>query len=215
MPLENKSVYSQALDTTYRCCFRGIFKFFIEKMTKLDTAEVKKGTILEIDGNLFSVLDFSFMQMQQRQWSYTFKVRNLITWGVQNITFKSGTLLEQADVSNMAAIYLYNSGTSYSFMENDSGEMHDLEKDTIEDIVPYLKENLDLYLTIYQGNVIGVVLPKTITYTITETVPWLKWDRSTAGKKPATLETWLEVMVPLHKEVGQTVTVNTATGDAS
>lgn len=184
-------------------------------MVKLDTAEIKKGTILEVDWQLFRVIDFSFMQMQQRQGSYTYKVRNLITWGVQNMTYKSWTLLEQADVSNMAAIYLYNSGTTYSFMENDSGEMHDLEADAIEEYIPYLKENLDVYLTIYQGNVIWIVLPKTITYTITETVPWLKGDRSTAGKKPATLETWLEVMVPLHKDAGQTVTVNTATGEAS
>ena len=184
-------------------------------MTKLDTAVVKKDTILEIDGQLYRVIDFSFMQMQQRQWSYTFKVRNLITGWVQNMTFKSWTLLEQADVSNMAAIYLYHSGDTYSFMENDSGEMHDLPASTIEEYIPYLKENLEVYLTIYKENIIGVILPKSITYTITETVPGIKGDRAQAEKKPAILETGLEVVVPLHKEVGQTVVVNTLTGEAS
>ena len=194
------------------CIFYNVLSI---SMTKLDTAVVKKDTILEIDGQLYRVIDFSFMQMQQRQWSYTFKVRNLITGWVQNMTFKSWTLLEQADVSNMAAIYLYHSGDTYSFMENDSGEMHDLPASTIEEYIPYLKENLEVYLTIYKENIIGVILPKSITYTITETVPGIKGDRAQAGKKPAILETGLEVVVPLHKEVGQTVVVNTLTGEAS
>ena len=115
----------------------------------------------------------------------------------------------------MAAIYLYHSGDTYSFMENDSGEMRDLPASTIEEYIPYLKENLEVYLTIYKENIIGVILPKSITYTITETVPGIKGDRAQAGKKPAILETGLEVVVPLHKEVGQTVVVNTLTGEAS
>jgi elongation factor P len=76
---------------------------------KIVTSDIKKGTILEIDGQLYKVLDFSFMQMQQRQGSYTYKLRNLITGGVQNLTFKSGTVLEQAEVMTKNAIYLYNS----------------------------------------------------------------------------------------------------------
>jgi elongation factor P len=75
------------------------------------------------------------MQMQQRQGSYTYKLRNLITGSVQNLTFKSGTVLEQAEVMTKNAIFLYNSGDTYSFMENDTGEMHDLHKDLVEDIL--------------------------------------------------------------------------------
>jgi elongation factor P len=77
--------------------------------------------------------------------------------------------------------------------------MHDLSKDSIEDVVLYLKENMDLYLMVYQGNVLNVILPTTVTYTIASTVPGVKGDRAQAGKKPATLETGLEIMVPLHK----------------
>jgi elongation factor P len=68
---------------------------------------------------------------------------------------------------------------------------------------------------IYQGNVIGVILPTTIQYTIIETVPWVKGDRAQAGKKPAKLETWLEIQIPLHKNEWDTVMVNTATGEAA
>ena len=103
-------------------------------MVKIDAAEVKKWTVLEMDGQLFKVLDLSFMQMQQRQGSYTYKVRNLMTNGVQNVTVKSGTTMDQADISTQNAVYLYNTWDTYSFMENDTGEIHDLSKEAIEDI---------------------------------------------------------------------------------
>lgn len=181
--------------------------------TKLDVSEIKKWSILEIDWDLFRTIDVSFMQCQQRQGSYTLKVKNLVTWGVQNRPFKSGTVLDKADVITKNAVYLYNSGDSYSFMENDSGEMHDLSKDSIEEVVPYLKENMDLYLMVYKGSVLNVILPATVTYTIASTVPGVKGDRAQAGKKPATLETGLEIMVPLHKNEWDEVIVNTETGE--
>jgi elongation factor P len=87
-----------------------------------------------MDGQLFVVLDLSFMQMQQRQGSYTYKVRNLATNGVQNITIKSGITLDQAEISTQNAVYLYNTGDTYSFMENDTGEIHEIPAETIEDI---------------------------------------------------------------------------------
>jgi elongation factor P len=74
---------------------------------------------------------------------------------------------------------------------------------------------MDCYLTVYEGNVIWVLLPPTVSYLIKSTVPGVKWDRAQAGKKPATLETWLEVMIPLHKNEGDSVIVNTETGEAS
>lgn len=182
---------------------------------KLDVSDIKKNTILEIDGNLLKVVDFSFMQMQQRQWSYTFKVKNVITWGVQNVTYKSGSVIEKADVATKSALFLYSAWDTYTFMENDTGEMYDLDIAMVDDIVGYLKENMDCYVMVYQENVISVILPPTVTYTIKSTVPGVKWDRAQAGKKPATLETGLEVMIPLHKNEGDTILLNTLTWEAS
>ena len=180
---------------------------------KIDTAKVKKGTILEIDGGLMKVLDTSFMQMQQRQGSYTFKVQNIVTGGVQNVTYKSGTALDVADVTRKNATFLYNAGDVYSFMEGDSGEMYELSRSEVgEELVPYLKENMDLYLEMHEGRVLNVLLPITVSYKIVSTVPGVKGDRAQAGKKPATLETGLEVQVPLHKGEGDEVTINTETG---
>lgn len=180
---------------------------------KIDVSDAKKGIILELDGGLFRVVDSSFMQCQQRQGNYTLKLKSLATAGVINRPFKSGSLLDRAEVITKNAIFLYNSGEYYSFMENDSGEIHDLNKDAIDDVIPYLKENMDLFVMVYQGNVLSVLLPPTVSYLIKSTVPGVKGDRAQAGKKPATLETGLEVMVPLHRNEGDSVTVNTLTGE--
>lgn len=182
---------------------------------KLDVSEIKKNTILEIDGQLFKVVDFAFMQMQQRQGSYTFKMKNLITGGVQSLTYKSWTVLEKGDVITKNAVYLYNAWDTYTFMENDTGEMHDLNKDMVDDIAGYLKENMDCFVMVYKGNIISVILPPTVSYVIKSTVPGVKWDRAQAGKKPATLETGMEIMIPLHKNEGDTVTLNTLTGETN
>jgi elongation factor P len=182
---------------------------------KLDVSEIKKNTILEIDGQLFKVVDFSFMQMQQRQGSYSFKMKNLITGGVQAFTYKSGTVLEKGDVITKNAIFLYTAWDSYTFMENDTGEMYDLNRDMVDDIVGYLKENMDCFIMVYKENVISVILPPTVSYKIASTVPGVKWDRAQAGKKPATIETGMEIMIPLHKNEGDTVTLNTLTWETN
>lgn len=98
-------------------------------------------------------------------------------------------------------------------MENDTSTIYEIPAEDLEDVIPYLKENLDCYLMIFDGRVIGVILPNVIEYTIAETVPGVKGDRASAGRKPATLENGLEVQVPLHLEAGAIVRVNTATGE--
>ncbi len=182
---------------------------------KLDVSEIKKNTILDIDGQLYKVIDFAFMQMQQRQGSYTFKLKNLITGGVVNLTYKSGSVIEKGDVMTKNAVFLYSAGDTYTFMENDTGEMYDLNKDMVDDIAGYLKENMDCFVMVYKGNVISVILPTTVSYKIISTVPGVKWDRAQAGKKPAKIETGLEIMVPLHKNEGDIVTLNTLTGETN
>lgn len=178
---------------------------------KIDTSSVKRWTVLNVDWQLYRVVDTSHTHTGRWSATYGFKVKNILTWNTNTLSYKSWTTLEQAEVSTNNAVYLYNSWDSYTFMETDTSEMHEIPESQIEDIIPYLKENLDVYMMIYQGNVIWVILPLTITYTIAETVPWVRWDRSSAGKKPAKTETWLDVMVPLHLEEWSKIVVNTQT----
>ena len=184
-------------------------------MVKITTSDVKKWTILLIDEKLFRVLDTAHTHMWRGGANDTYKVKDIVTWKSNVFTYNSGTILEQAEVATQNAIYLYNSGDSYSFMENDTGEIHDIDKATIDDIVGYLKDNLDVYLQMYEWNVINVILPSTITYKIISTVPGVKGDRAQAWTKPATIETWMEVQVPLYKEEWDEITINTLTGTVS
>ena len=178
---------------------------------KIDTSEVKKWTILNINWSLYKVVDTSHTHTGRGSATYSFKIKNIIDWSSNNVTYKSWTTLETANVTFKNATYLYNAWQSYSFMENDNSEIHEILYETIEEIIPYLKENLDLFLIMHDDNIIWAVLPTTIEYTITETSPWTRWDRATAAKKPATLDNGLKVMVAEHKKNWDTVVVNTIT----
>lgn len=182
---------------------------------KINPGEVKKGTILQIEDKLFRITDISHTHMARGGATYTFKAKDVVTGKTNTFTYQSTVTLEQAEVQTISSVFLYQAGPVFSFMENDSGEMHELSEELIDDIVLYLKEWLDVFLMKYEWNIINVLLPQTIEYVVKSTVPWVKGDRSSAGKKPATLETWLEVQIPLHKEEWQTVIVNTVTGEAS
>ncbi len=182
---------------------------------KISCSDVKRGVILNVDGKLMKVLDISHTHTGRGWATYTFKSKNIVDWGNLNLTYKSTVTLEQADVATQNALFLYEGGDNYTFMLNDTSEMIELEWADIEDVIPYLKENLDCFLMMHDGTVIGVILPSVIEYIVAETVPGVKWDRANAGKKPATMDNGLEIQVPLHIEEGATVRVNTSTGETA
>jgi elongation factor P len=115
----------------------------------------------------------------------------------------------------MSAEFLYAAGDNYSFMENDTGEIHDINEDIIEAEIPYLKEGLNVFLTKYNDNVIGIELPAIVNYIIVTTLPGDRGNRSTGGTKEATLDNGMVVQVPLHAKEGDTIGVNTDSGKAS
>lgn len=178
---------------------------------KIDTAKVKRGTILKIDNKLFRVTDISHTHMARGGATYNFKVKDIVSWKTNNFTYNSSTLLEEAEVRTQAAIYLYQSGDTYTFMENDTGEMYEIDADMIDDLIPFLKENLDCHLMMYEGNIMWVILPTTIEFTVSSTVPGLKGNRANSWTKPATIETGYEIQIPLHKNEWDLITVNTLT----
>jgi len=184
-------------------------------MVKVDTSKVKKWMILEIDGKLARVVETAHTHMGRWGATDTYKLKDIVSWKTTIFTCNAWTILEQAEVQNMSAVFLYSAWDTYTFMENDTWEMYDLDREKIDDVVDYLKENLDVYLTVFKGEVLWVILPPTVSYVITATVPGVKWNRMQAGTKPATIETWLEIQVPLHKNEWDTVVVNTVTWEAS
>ena len=184
-------------------------------MVKIDTAKVKRWMVLQIDGKLFKVVDMSHTHMGRWWATDTFKVKDIVSNKTNVFTYNAGTILEQADVQTNMAMFLYSFCDMYTVMEHDTWEMHDLPKEKIDDVVDYLKENLDVYLMIFNWDVLGVILPPTISYAITSTVPGIKWNRAQAGTKPATIENGLEIQVPLHKSAWDMVILNTTTWETS
>ena len=182
---------------------------------KIDVSEVKKWTVLKLSDGLWRVLDTSHTHKWRWSATYSFKVKNIQTWQVKEITFKASTTLEAAEVNYKNWQYLYNTGDTYTFMEFDTSELHELPVEMIEDIKLYLKENMDVYLMMYEWNVIWIILPDVVSYKVIETMPGVRGDRAQAWTKPAKLETWLVVQVPLHVEVWQEVKVNTQTGQVT
>lgn len=182
---------------------------------KVDTSEVKRWTNLLIDNTLYKVKDIWHTHMGRGGATYTFKCINIITWANNTYTYKSGTMLEWADVGKMSWIFLYNAGDTYAFMENDTGEIHDIDTSIVEWEILYLKENLDVFLIKYNDNIIGIELPPIINYKIVSTLPWDRGNRSTWGTKDATLDNGMVVQVPLHSKEWDDIGVNTDTGKVS
>ncbi len=182
---------------------------------KIDVSEVKRWTVLELDGGLWKVLDTSHTHKGRWSATYSFKVKNIQTGQVKEVTFKAGTTLDSAEINYKNGQYLYNTGDTYTFMEFDTSELYELPEEMVDDIKLYLKENMDVYLMMYNWNVIGIILPDVVSYKVVDTTPGVRWDRAQAWTKPATLETGLVVQVPLHIEVGQEVKVNTQTGQVT
>ncbi len=182
---------------------------------KITTSKVTRWTILELNWGLFKVVDMAHTHTWRWGATDSFKVKEITTWKTKSVSYNAWTVLEQADVQTNNAVFLYQAWDNFSFMENDTWEIFELDIDQIDDVVPYLKENLDVYLMKHNWQVLSVILPTTVEYTIKSTVPWVKWNRVSAGTKPATLETWLEIQIPLHKNEWDTVIVNTTNGTVS
>jgi len=180
---------------------------------KIDVSEVKKWTVLELEHGLYRVVDTSHMHKGRWSATYSFKVKNVTTGQVKEVTYKAWTILDSAEINYKNGQYLYNTGDNYTFMEFDTSELYELDSSIVEDIKDLLKENMDVYLMMYNGNVIWIILPDIVSYKVIETTPGVKWDRAQAGTKPAKLETWLTIQVPLYIEEWDEVLVNTSTSE--
>jgi len=180
---------------------------------KIDVSEVKIWTVLDLWEGLYKVSDTSHMHKWRGSATYSFKVKNIQTGQVKNITYKAWSTLDSAEINYKNWQYLYNSQGLYTFMEFDTSELYELGKELIEDIIPYLKDGMDVFLMIYNGNVIWVILPEVVAYKVIETTPWVRWDRAQAGTKDAILETWLKVQVPLYIQEKDNILINTSTNE--
>lgn len=175
--------------------------------------DLKNGLVLNIDGQLWTVIEFQHVKPGKGPAFVRSKLKNVLTGKVVERTFNAGVKVETANVDKREMNYLYNDGSGYVFMDNQNYEQMTLSEDVVGDGKYYLLENQAAVVAVYEGNPIYVELPASVVLEITYTEPGLQGDRSSGGTKPATVETGLQIQVPLFIEQNVRVRVDTRTGE--
>jgi len=179
----------------------------------ISTAELKKGATIEMDGKLWSIMDYSHIKTGRGSAQVKIKLRDVRSGSIIEHTVQSGTKFNRARVERREMQYLYSDDQFYYFMNTENYEQIPVGAEKVADANKYLKENDTCEVVLYGDEVIGIELPISVELTITQTDPGVKGDTATGGTKPATLETGLAVQVPLFLEAGARIKVNTDSGN--
>ncbi|MEY9258142.1 elongation factor P [Brevibacterium epidermidis] len=177
------------------------------------TNDLKNGLVLNLDKQLWQVLEFQHVKPGKGPAFVRTKLKNVISGKIIDKTFNAGTKVETANVDRRDMQYLYHDGTDYVFMDAKDYDQVNISAELVGDAANYMLENQDLQISFHEGTPLSVELPPSVELTITHTEPGLQGDRSTGGSKPATLETGYEIQVPLFLEEGVKVKVDTRSGD--
>ena len=177
------------------------------------TNDLRTGMVLEIDGTLFSVVEFQHVKPGKGGAFVRTKIKNVSTGRVIDKTFNAGEKVKDVRIDQTEMQYLYSSGDVYHFMNTETYEQIGIPEAMVSDIAPLMKENTVVTVQMRGGDPLGVELPTFVELQIVETAPGLKGDTVSGGSKPATLETGKVIQVPLFLEQGVTVRVDTRTGE--
>jgi len=179
----------------------------------ISTGDVKKGVIIELDGQLMKVLDWTHIKMARGSAQVRMKLQNVRRGDIIERTFQAGARWPRARVEQRKVHYLYHDGGVYHFMDSETYDQIAVSAAMIGDDRLYLKENSDVFVSSHEGEVLGVDVPVTVDLRVTSTEPGFAGDTATGAKKPATLETGLVVQVPLFVNEGDTIRVDTRNGE--
>ena len=179
----------------------------------LSPTELKKGTVIELDGKPFRVIEYNQKVVGRGGSIVNVKIKNLIDGSLVARTFKGQERVESAEVTKQTVQYLYTDGTKYFFMDPESFEQFELPADLIEDSASYMKEGDSLSLQSFNDTIINVELPKNVFLQVTYCEDVVKGDTSSSVLKEAKLETGLKVKVPSFIKTGDIISVDTETGE--
>jgi elongation factor P len=181
--------------------------------TMISTGELRKGAAIELDGELWQILDYHHLKMGRGSAQVRITLRNIKRGQTVERSFQAGSKWPRAQLERRPVQYLFRDGDDFHFMETESYEQFQLRADQLDDAVNYLKEGMTLDRTSYQGETIGVELPVTVDLVVEETEPGFAGDTQTGARKPARTETGLVVQVPIFVNEGDTIRVDTRTGE--
>lgn len=174
--------------------------------------EMRPGMTLDLDGELWSVIEYQHHKPGKGHAMVRTKMKSLRSGVVVDKTFRPDEKVETARLDRREQQYLYADDTGFVFMDTETYEQATIPRETLGDAARFLKESQMVSVLMHDGHALGVDLPTTVDLEVTETEPGLQGDRSSAGTKPATLETGAIVQVPLFVTTGETVRIDTRTG---
>jgi len=178
----------------------------------ISTNDFKTGLTVEIDGDVFQVVDFQHVKPGKGAAFVRCKIRNVRTGAVVERTFNAGEKLPRARIDRREFQYLYSDGNLYNFMDMESFDQTSLTAEQLSDATKYLKENMIISVLMFQEKPIGVDIPNYVELEVVETSPGIKGDTASGGSKPATLETGYIVQVPFFINVGDVLQIDTRSG---
>ncbi len=179
----------------------------------ISTGELRKGVAIELDGDLWQILDYHHIKMGRGSAQVRITLRNIKRGQTIERSFQAGTKWPRAQLERRPVQFLYRDGDEFHFMDSDTYDQFTLRADQLDDAAEYLKDGMTVDRTSYQGETIGIELPVSVDLTVTSTEPGFAGDTAQGARKPATLETGLVVQVPLFVNEGDTVRVDTRTGE--
>lgn len=179
----------------------------------LSAGDLRKGTTFEFEGKVFTVIDFLHVKPGKGAAFVRTKLRNVIDGGVTDKTFNPTEKFQEAVIERKEMQYLYTDGELYYFMDQETFEQIPLNHEKVEEAIKFLKENMYAIIKFYKGNAFSVEAPNFVELLITECEPSVKGNTATTAMKTAVVETGATVMVPMFVEEGQTIRIDTRTGE--
>lgn len=178
----------------------------------ISTGDLKRGMAIELDGDLWQILEYHHIKMGRGSAQVRIKVRNIKTGTTVEKTFQAGEKFRRAILDKKNMQYLYREDSTFHFMDLETYEQTAIGENILGDVASYLKDNQTVEILTYQDQPIGAELPPSVELEVTQSDPGLRGDTATGGTKPATLETGLTVQVPLFVNEGDRIRVDTRTG---
>lgn len=177
-----------------------------------ESSDLRKGLKIEIDGDPYVIVQFEFVKPGKGQALYKCRLKNMITGAQFDKTYRSGEKFNEANLEEVEMEYLYADGEAYCFMNSSTYEQEFLTEEQVGEAKAFLKENTVCSVLMFEKRALGISLPNFVELTITEAEPWAKGDTAAGSTKPATLETGHVVQVPPFVNQGETIRIDTRTG---
>jgi len=179
----------------------------------IDAGELKRGITIELDGQLYQVLDYQHIKIGRGSAQVRLKLRDIRAGHTTERSFQASETFTRAFLERRPAQYLYNDGSLYHFMDTKSFEQIPIDKSMLGDMLNYLKDGASLEILTHKGKSMGIQLPVSVELKVTETGPGFKGDTASAGSKPAELETGMTIKVPFFINTGDIIKVDTRSGE--